>query len=324
MRFFVVGCGSIGRRHVRNLKVLGFDDIFVFDEDPRAADSCIQETGAKRVRSLAEGIEQSPDAALICTPNHLHISTALEVAAKGIHLFIEKPLDDSLENLPSLVQLVHEHRLTNLVSCNFRFDQGLALFKQLMEKGAIGKVYSLRAYFGYYLPDWRKGSDYRRNYAARRSTGGGVILDRIHELDYVTWMLGDVIAFRGVARKLSNLEIETEDLAEIVLDHISGVVSTIHLDYLRREYLCTCEATGSDGILSWSFKDRSLRRYDVSSGKWSELSNDIPKDPNSMYIEELKYFVHCIRNRIVTQNTVADAARTLELALHIRQGVLAP
>ena len=240
MSAFVVGCGSIGKRHIRNLLQLGIKDIVVFDSDLKTAETVAAEFSVSNVPSLEGGISMAPTVGIICVPNHLHLSVALTLAEAGIHLFIEKPLDVQLEGITPLFELVKKRGLIDMVACNFRFDPGMALLKTMLDRGTIGSPYSLKASFGYYLPDWRPGTDYRTNYAARKSSGGGVLFDRIHEFDYISWLMGDVAQIEGYAARIGNLEIETEDNAEIVFVHSSGTVSNIHLDYLRPEYNCSC------------------------------------------------------------------------------------
>jgi predicted dehydrogenase len=238
LKILILGYGSIGKRHITNLKFLGYNDICVYDIDRELVASVGKNYDLPTVRSMCEGIDNKPDVAFICVPNHLHLSMAIPLAREGIHLFIEKPLDINLDNFSELSKIIVKNTIINMVGCNFRFDEGLKLIKNFLVEGQIGVPLTLRAVFGYYLPDWRPGSDYRKNYAAKKETGGGVILDRIHEFDYVLWLLGNVSSVSGFSRSTGSLDIETEDVADIILKHTNGVISNIHIDYLRREYLC--------------------------------------------------------------------------------------
>jgi predicted dehydrogenase len=73
-------------------------------------------------------------------------------------------------------------------------------------------------------------------YTAKRETGGGIILDASHELDYIRWLLGEVREVFCFAGKLSSLEVETEDTAEIVLRFENGAMAGVHLDFVQRAY----------------------------------------------------------------------------------------
>ena len=76
----------------------------------------------------------------------------------------------------------------------------------------------------------------------QRSTrsGGGVILNAIHEIDYIRWMLGEVAAVACLAGKHTHLEIETEDTAAILFRFASSAIGEVHMDYLQRAYSRTC------------------------------------------------------------------------------------
>ena len=322
MKIFVLGCGSIGSRHVQNLKSLGFNNIIAYDLNDNLLSSFVNKYSVTPVKSIKDGVAQRPDVAFICLPTNFHIEASISLADAGIHLFIEKPLDVQLDNVPLLLEPIEKNQVINMVGCNYRFDAGMILMKQFLDEGQIGHPYSLRATFGFYLPDWRPKTDYRKNYAAKKDAGGGVILDRIHEIDYVLWLLGDVKAIYGLSSRLGDLDIETEDMAEIVLQHKNGVISNIHLDYLRREYLCACEICGYDGIISWDFKKRKLKLYKAANKEWTDYSSHMQQDTNSMYIEEVKYFLECVEENLESCNTVKDASHTLKIALWARESTL--
>ena len=126
--------------------------------------------------------------------------------------------------------------------------------KRLVAEGVAGRLVSIRAQFGQYLPDWHPWEDYRRGYSARRDMGGGVVLDRVHELDYVRWLMGNVTEVCALSGKLSSLEIDSEDTAEILLRFESGAFGSVHLDYVRRDRDCRLEIVGEEGTLEWSYQ----------------------------------------------------------------------
>ena len=184
----VVGCGSIGQRHIGNLQRLGIENILAVEprEDQRKA--VADRFGIEAAGDLPSALARGAFAALICTPSRLHLGQALAAAEAGCHLFVEKPVANSLEGLERLIETVESRRLASLVGCNFRFHPGLRRVKQLIEDGSIGKVISARADFGQYLPDWHPWEDYRKGYSANRSMGGGVLLvlyDEVKKLPMV-------------------------------------------------------------------------------------------------------------------------------------------
>ena len=87
----------------------------------------------------------------------------------------------------------------------------------------------------------------------QRELGDGAILDAIHEIDYIRWLLGEVAGTTCVAGKLSQLEIDTEDVAAILLRFETGAVEEIDLDYIQRAYRRTCQIIGEEGTLHWDY-----------------------------------------------------------------------
>ena len=236
-RFLIVGCGSIGKRHIRNLLNLGVEELVAFDvraerrtrREPLSWESILW-------RRLESAWEREPDAVVVAAPTSLHVPIALKGAFRRCHLFIEKPLSNCWESVERLLDVVRRNDLVTLVGCNMRFHPGLMTIKNLLLEQAVGRVLAARVEVGQYLPDWHPWEDYRQSYSACNRLGGGVILDAIHEIDYIRWLLGDVVAATCFAGKLSQLEIETEDVAALLLRFQNGAVGEVHLDYIQRAY----------------------------------------------------------------------------------------
>jgi predicted dehydrogenase len=321
MRFLVVGCGSIGKRHIGNLRQLGVEDVVATDarEDRRL--EVETRFGISTFPDLAGALDKDVQVALICTPTRLHLEHALMAARAGCHLLIEKPIADTLEGLDELLDEVQRRNLVTLVGCNFRFHPGLRHVKALLDEGAIGKVVSARAQFGQYLPDWHPWEDYRHGYSAQRSLGGGVILDRIHEVDYMRWLLGDITEVSAMMGHLSDLEIDTEDTVEVLLRFASGVFGSVHLDYVRRTYDCSLEIIGDAGTVQWNYQDHTVCWYLTDGEKWHSL--EWPGyDGNEMYLAEMRHFLRALRGEETPELDVTGASRVLAIALAAKQAAV--
>lgn len=320
-RFLVVGAGSIGRRHIGNLLSLGVQAITVVEPQPGRRREIEKAYPVRVTGSLEEALGDEYRAALICTPTSMHCGHALAAARKGCHLFVEKPIADSMEGVPELLAEIERRQLTTLVGCNFRFHPGLQRVHSLLREGRIGTPLSARASFGQYLPDWHPREDYRAGYSAQRRLGGGVLLDRIHELDYLSWLLGEVASVSAVVDHVSALEIDTEDLVEMILRFRSGAVASLHVDYLRREYNASLEIIGSQGILSWAFQDSRVAWFTAGEKQWKEESWP-GYDPNTMYLEEMRHFLAALDGSEPPELQARDGARMLAIALAARRSAV--
>jgi len=317
MRFIVLGAGSIGRRHLRNSRALGHQIVAVFDPDSgrRAEAGALADAGALVTDDATAALAVAADAVLVCSPTHRHVEQARAAVDRGLHVLVEKPLSHALDGTADLVTAAARGRRTVLVGCNLRFLPSLALVKRLFDEGRIGAPLSARAHCGYYLPYWRPDTDYRRGYGAQRAMGGGIILDAIHELDYVRWLLGDPREVFCYADKVSDLDIDTEDTADLLLRFDYGVIANVHLDYLQPTYRRGCELVGRDGLILWDYTTQTVRVHGKDYRRHEVFEEPISTDPNDMYVEELRHFVTSIERGTPPMLDAAGGRRVLEIAL---------
>ena len=203
--------------------------------------------------------------------------------------------------------------------CNMRFHPGLSMLNSLLAERAIGKVIAARVKVGQYLPDWHPWENYRQSYSARGELGGGANLDAIHEIDYTRCLLGEVAGTACVAGKLSQLEIDTEDVAAILLRFENGAVGEIHLDYIQRAYRRTCQIIVEEGTLHWDYTAGEVRWFSAETKKWKVYGNPVGWSPNQLYLDEMKHFLLCVAGEEEPTLDVYDAARVLRIALAAKE-----
>ena len=203
-----------------------------------------------------------------------------------------------------------------------RFHPGLVVVKRLLEQGVAGRVVAARVEVGNYLPDWHPYEDYRQGYSARSDLGGGILLDAIHEIDYIRWLLGPVRSVACFFDKLSHLEIQTEDTAALLLRFTQGTIGEVHLDYVRRTYSRTSQIIGDEGTVCWDYSAGEVRVYRAASKAWETIANPSGWQPNQMYVDELAHFVRCLDGRETPTLDIFDAARVLDIVLAAKESSL--
>jgi len=319
MDFLVIGCGSIGKRHIRNLKALGHN-VEAADVSAESRKAIEAELAVRTYEDLEGALAGHPEAVVVCTPPSTHLDLAAKALDAGAHVFIEKPVSDGLKGIDRLERLAKKKGKIVQVGYNLRYTPGLSKLKEAIGSGAYGKPLSARVIFGQYLPYWRPGTDYRKGYTGKKSLGGGIVLDDSHELDYICWLLGKPKSVACFARKVSSLEVDTEDTADILVDFESGAVANIHMDFVRQDYARNCEIHCEKGTLVWKFGWKSsrstleLRESDGQSIKSSMLL-DVPWDANDMYIEEMKAFVEAVEGKRIPSPGLQEGALSLRVAL---------
>jgi predicted dehydrogenase len=195
-----------------------------------------------------------------------------------------------------------------------RFHPPVQHIDNLLSEGEIGEIQFIRLRFGNALQNWRPG-DYREYYSASSEKGGGVILDAIHEVDIANHWLDRTESVFCVSKKLSDLDINTEDTAELLFEG-EDTLAEIHMDYLRPVRSKTYEVIGSEGIVRWHAegKNPETSRLTVhdSSGTLQE-EQTYESTLNEMYVDELRHFLSCMNGEAVPPVDAADGTRLVEL-----------
>ncbi len=313
MKILIAGLGSIGRRHLRNLRALGENDILLY-RTHRATLPEDDLAGLPVETDLRRALEQKPDAVVVANPTALHLDVAIPAAEAGCHILLEKPVSHSLARLEVLAAAAKKSGSRILVGFQFRFHPTLRKTSELLQAGAIGQALFARAHWGEYLPDWHPWEDYKQGYAARADLGGGVTLTLTHPFDYLRWLCGEVASLWALTGN-SGLGLPVEDTAEIGLRFRSGAVGGVHLDYNQRPPSHALEITGSLGSLHWDNAEGSLRLYRAETQAWETFSPPQGFERNVLFMDEMRHFLAVARGEAEPVCTLEDGKRALEIAL---------
>lgn len=314
MKILVIGLGSIGQRHVRNIRRLAPLEIIAYRVRGNPLPEDLNGDWLTSFTDLDEALAMAPDAALVCTPPATQRAFAMRAVEAGCHVFVEKPIASSWDGMDELLQAISERRRATLAGYNLRFHPVLLRARELLHSNAIGLLTSIRAQVGQYLPDWHPWEDYRSGYSARAELGGGVILDLIHEIDYVRWLAGPAASLSCFAARCSSLEISTEDTAEIIVSFASGAIGNVHLDYVQRVPTRECMIVGENGSIRFDLLIPELH-FSTSTSKSWQVERFEGFDRNDMYLEEMRHFLACIEGKEKSINPLSDGAGTLRIAL---------
>lgn len=288
MKILLIGFGSIGKRHLGNLFYLGYTDIDVVTRNESLPEPFNNLTLYKTLEQALENAEY--ETAILCTPTSYHTPAILQLLQAGIYrIYIEKPISHSLDNIDLVKKLATGYANRLVVGFDLHFDRGLQKVQELLSAGTVGKIISINAQVGQYLPDWRPAEDYRLGMSAKIETGGGVMLDLVHEFDYVTWLGGPVKTVAGLYKNSGTLEIETEDIAEVLLQFENGALGTIHLDYLQPSLVRNCLVTGTEGSIKWNLANNSVEWINLEKESFSYDYKGFER--NDRFIEIMKCFL---------------------------------
>ncbi|HEY3668294.1 MAG TPA: Gfo/Idh/MocA family oxidoreductase [Polyangiaceae bacterium] len=330
-RCLFVGLGGIGQRHLRNLRALLGDSVQVNAYRVRRERQTLDDTlqvvpgvdleeqyGVEVCSDIEQALAENPDVVFVTNPSSLHVPIALEAAKRGCHLFIEKPLSHSLAQVSELVAECERKRLTSCVAYQLRYHPGFLRLRELLSASVLGRVLSVRAEVGEYLPGFHPYEDYRRMYAAKSELGGGVTLSQIHELDYLCALFGAPRRVFSMGGHVSSLEVDVDDLSVSLLEFArpdgSPLFVELHQDFVQRPAQRSCTVIGERGKLCWSLSGRFLTHVD-ESGKELERRDFSQFPRNQAFLDELAHFFGCVIRGEPCSPSVRDGALSLQVAV---------
>lgn len=331
MKVLFVGLGSIGQRHLRNLKEISNDDyeiyafrktnnnLIIIDGIAKEKNSLREFYGINYAPSLKKGLELKPDIVFITNPSSLHIDVAIQAAESGCNLFIEKPLSNSNEKIKELNNILKKKKLNATVAYQTRFNPCFNLVKDIIAKEKFGNTKSAYFKWGTFLPDHHPYEDFRNSYAARKDLGGGVILGLSHEIDMIRSFFGMPSNISILECNQNKLNLDVEDTASIEMDYNflgSFFKLNLYLSYAQKN---------EERFFNIDF-DQALLRCDLiknevvikhKNKKSPEIISFNKLNRNDLFIEELKEFISSVRNKEKNLKSFTDGVETLKLCLNI-------
>jgi predicted dehydrogenase len=331
MKILIAGLGSIGRRHFRNLLALGERNIILY-RTRKATLPDDELTGYPVETDLSEALEKhKPDAVIVANPTALHLDVAIPAAEAGCAILLEKPIAEDLSRVGELRQAAEKNGNRILVGFQFRYHPTLNKARELIQAGALGKILTVHAHWGEYLPNWHPWEDYRQGYAARDDLGGGVIRTLTHPFDYLRYLLGEVESLQAFQGHISSLELTgVEDVAEIGLKFESGAIGGLHVNYFQRPPVHRLEIIGTTGTLRWDNADGVLHLLEISDpfGSWTDKPRPVVHeqfappdgfDRNHLFVAQMQHFLKVASGESAPLCTLEDGVRALEMALAAKE-----
>jgi len=304
----VSGLGSIGRRHERLLRRRPNVRILVYDT--RLPDDLPE---SECVRSFEEMLEGGIDGVVIAAPDDAHLVQAGAACRAGIPVLVEKPLASDLASGLELQSIAAETGTPLLVGYVLRHTAVLRRVRELLEEHAVGAVASVHAMLGAY-----------ETLVAARSRFANVVPYRLvydysHEWDYLAWLCGPIGRVAASPRTIADAEFgETPNLIDGVLDFVSGISGTFHLDYVQRRSVRELTVAGEDGLLRADLRSGSIELVREDGERKEDLGE--PRDHS--FERQIDHFLDVARGIGSPFISAADGVRALAVAEAVREAAL--
>ena len=311
MKIALIGLGSIGRRHLGNFHAIGVETLAGYDASETQRDALRAQFPYARITSTVEEALDGAAGVAVCTPPSSHLEIARLAVAGGAHLMIEKPPAVSSEGLDELLRACDARGLKVLTAYNWRYWPPMQFAEGLLRDGRIGAVCAGRTEYAYHLSTRYPGADYRRFYMADVKQGGGCLLDESHAIDYMRWLMGEVVEVSAAVERVSSLEISTDDLADLTVRFASGAIGNIHMNLFAWNVHSHLEIMGEDGVIQWRRFENEIRVFDPKANRWEIYP--FGGQLNDMYVEEARHFLECIKGETTPRCDGWDGLKTMRV-----------
>lgn len=226
MNFAIVGCGHIARKHAEAMKQISNSKLVaVCDKINENMTNYVREFGATPYKEYKMMLQDpSVDIVNICTPSGTHASLAVQAAAAGKHVVLEKPMALNLEDADQIIRACGENNVKLTVVHPNRFRPAVTEVRELLDDGRLGRLSHAAA-----TVRWNRNQEYydSATWRGTRSMDGGVLMNQaIHNLDLLLWMLGPIEEIQAYAATRLR-QIESEDVAVAVVKFASGTLGSI-------------------------------------------------------------------------------------------------
>ena len=317
-KLLIIGCGSIGKRHLALFKKY-YNFICVVDINKHRLLNVKKKFKVQKIytninQALRENLFET---AIIATPPNSHLYFAKICSKNMINIFIEKPLGMNVTGWKKISDICKKNKLINYVAYCCRYlPYSIKLKKLLKSKKFIGKVLSANLRYGQYLPDWHKWEKYYNFYMSKKSMGGGALLDESHGIDLIRYLFGEVEEVFAMVDKISKLKIDSDDHAYLTLKMKNKSIIHLNFDLVSRIPRANLEICGEKGNAYWD-KINNVLSYHIKEKNINKKINYKKSEAIKMYEIQAKEFVSVVRSkkRNIKRDfvTILDAIKTQQI-----------
>lgn len=348
MNILFVGTGVVGQRHIRNLK-LKFKNINFFTIKGNHSKKIFSDKKGHLKGNVNSKYNLEPinisdvnknikiNAAFICLPHHLHSKFLYKLFRKKVHVFLEKPGGanaNDLKLLKTINKINKKDKLKIMLGYHLRFHPLIHKLKKLILKKKVGKILNVLVQNGEHIADYRSYQKYWKIYHSKKNKGGGVILNQIHEIDYLMYLFQNYKfkIMNTFNNKFSKAKIDTEDTLSsnfILSNSKEKFIVTLLLNSYERPKHRSIKIIGSKGKIIGDLSKNTLEtfRYEIfnnemmRSKKIARKNINFKLDRNDLFKNEIYYFINCIKkNKPINYNYgLAKSIKNLEITLKLKK-----
>lgn len=315
----IIGSGSVGKRHARNLVAQGCTVSCV---DPRKdrLDEVVKDIKVQGIYdSFVEGLSKAKrlHGVVVASPPRYHIDQSIASLEKGLPVFLEKPVSPEADSAIRLQECVHSTGIPLLLGYTWRWWEPLRQVRHLLASKEIGNLLHVRFVMSAHLEDWHPWENVQDFFMASKELGGGALLDESHWLDLMIWFFGMPDSVFGRINKISSLDIETDDNVDMLVKYSEGPLVSIHLDLYGRPHEKKIIFVGEKGTIRWTADPNQVAVGHNMLQQWEITDYDCER--NDMFNAAASEFLEILSGDRVRTCNINDGVRVMKLIEAVRR-----
>ncbi len=312
----VVGTGSIGERHARCFLGTGRARVSIVEINAQLRAAICQRYDVLGFASLDEALAARPalplDLAVVATPAHLHVDQATRLAARGLHVLVEKPLSTGIEGIDELCRVARQQSAVVGVAYVYRNFPALGALRDAIHAGRFGSPLELVVVSGQNFPTYRPA--YRETYYASRQTGGGAIQDALtHLLNAGQWLLGPFDRVVADAAHCQLDGVQVEDTVHLLARH-GQVLASYSLNQYQAPNETSITVVCERGTARWESHRQRWRWMTVPDEPWHDESFP-PAERDQAFIAQAHQFLDTAEGKCAPLCSLEEGRHTLQVNL---------
>jgi predicted dehydrogenase len=309
----IVGCGSIGERHLRCFQRTGRAEVAACDANAALLQRVAQQYNVAGFTDFNAALAaRRYDGIVICTPAHTHVDLALNALRHGAAVLIEKPLSTTLAKVDELCDAAAKSGRFTAVAYVFHVVAGVQALRDQLRGGALGQPHHVAFMAGQHFPSFRPA--YRQIYYTRHETGGGAIQDSLtHWLNAVEWMVGPATRVYAEAAHQCLEGVSVEDTVCVAARH-GHVLASYALNQFQAANELVVQVHCERGSLAYEHHAQRWGRFLHGAEGWEWHATPIA-ERDTLFIAQANAFLDGMHGQPTPLATLAEAAQTLKFNL---------
>ena len=324
--FLVIGLGSMGKRRIRNLKSLGYNNIIGFDKRLDRIKEAKDLYAIGAFEDINEIIEKFKiESFVISVPpdaHHLYMKLAISL---NIPAFIEASVLDT--DLDSIISESKKKNILLAPSCTLLYHPAIKKISEIIKSKELGNISNYLYHSGQYLPDWHNYENVSEYYVSKKETGGGREIVPF-ELTWITILLGLPKRVVGFFKKTIEIEGATniDDTYNLLMDYGNNIFN-LSVDVVSRYATRRLVINGDKKQLYWNWDENVIKIFDPTNHVWESQNYEIAASQNGynkniteqMYIDEIASFISAIKKETVFPNSLEHDKAVLNLLYSVEK-----